>query len=328
VIVRDGKKYRGYKLITLKYVGPLECREKDTGKEKQEGKDYAGLFVAGIVVPLNENEGPYLIPLIEQAVANVGKGVIRMVVADRGFLSGENIWTLKHQHKIDVLIYSKQKMDVTKELQKRVAEHQERERDGLPVAQDAVREEDDQTTVYGFNHLSWFWTYGDAAHGQEMHKKIHKKEGRCPTHPIAGALITRYKNTVCRCPIPLLSTKRFGKSFTPLDAMQIYRKRQHIENEGFRELKQGYHLNHFPSRTFAGVKFHVLFTLIIYNMISCYKTTQGDLIAGLGVRRLHGEISWFAAVIYIYPHFGVFGQREVLRWFGVRETGMKRGPPV
>ncbi|MGC8867801.1 MAG: hypothetical protein ACP5PA_06305 [Elusimicrobiales bacterium] len=87
VIVKDGKKKKGYKLITLRYVGRIK---EDFGKE-----DTPGIFVAGIVVPLNENEGKYLIGLIEQAIRNIGEAKIKIIVADRGFMSGENLWEIK-----------------------------------------------------------------------------------------------------------------------------------------------------------------------------------------------------------------------------------------
>lgn len=52
-IIKDRKKRKGYKLITIKYVGSLNKKQ----KEKPE------IFVAAIVVPLNKNESSYLIPL-------------------------------------------------------------------------------------------------------------------------------------------------------------------------------------------------------------------------------------------------------------------------
>lgn len=120
VIVKDGKKKRGYKLITLRYVGKI--------KEGFDKEDTPGIFVAGIVVPLNENESKYLISLIEQAIKNIGKERIKMIVADRGFLCGENLWEIKHRFKIDFLIYSKSNMDVSEELKKRMTDCKERKR--------------------------------------------------------------------------------------------------------------------------------------------------------------------------------------------------------
>jgi len=123
--------------------------------------------------------------------------------------------------------------------------------------------------------------------------------------------------------ITLLSSKKFLSNFTPLDAVKIYKKRHHIENEGFRELKQGYKINKFPSRKFSGVYFHIIFTLLIYNFISCFKTEKGDKLAGIGLVRLHDEIIWYGVVIYAYPHFGIFEIKEIAEWFGYKGKGLR-----
>jgi len=62
--------------------------------------------------PLNESENKYLIPLIEKAIKNIGEGKIKMIVADRGFFSGNNLWELKRKFGIDFLIYSKSNMNI------------------------------------------------------------------------------------------------------------------------------------------------------------------------------------------------------------------------
>lgn len=126
VVKKDGKRRRGYKLITLKYVGSFSPK----ARAKPE------IFVAAILVPLNEGENKYLLPLLEQARKNIGEDKIKMVVVDRGFLSGERLWEVKHKYKTDFLIYSKSDMDVTKELKTRLKETQDRQRKGLPEDKD------------------------------------------------------------------------------------------------------------------------------------------------------------------------------------------------
>jgi len=86
-------------------------------------------------------------------------------------------------------------------------------------------------------------------------------------------------------------------------------------------LKQRYKINRFPSRKFSGVYFHIIFTLLIYNFINCFKTEKGDKLAGIGLIRLHDEISWYGVVIYAYPHFGIFEIKEIAEWFGYKGKG-------
>lgn len=127
VVVREGRIRKGYKLITLKYVGSWSARKPP---QEQYGTSVPdpGVCVAALVVGLNEQEGQYLIPLVEQAVRNIGAGKIRMLVVDRGFFDGENLWQIKHTYGIDFLIYSKRNMDVTKELKHNLEEYRRRAR--------------------------------------------------------------------------------------------------------------------------------------------------------------------------------------------------------
>ncbi|MFH0795470.1 MAG: transposase [Candidatus Omnitrophota bacterium] len=317
IIKKDGKRYRGYKLITLKYVGSFS----------QKAKPKPEIFVAAILVPLNESENKYLLPLLEQARKNIGPDKIKMVVVDRGFLSGENLWEVKHKYGTDFLIYSKSNMDVTKELNVRLKDARDRQKRGLPEDEDKnlFFQKDNQHTVYGFNNLRWFWTYGDKEHQVEMKKKLYQKEKHFQTNPISGAIITRYQDKEDKN-ITLLSSRRFSQSFTPLDAITFYHKRQQIENAGFRELKQGYNIGNFPSRKYNGVFFHVLFTLLIFNFVTAFKTETGGKTATLGLRRLHRTTSFVGLILHAWPHFGLFHPNEVFGWIGYAGKGY-RAPP-
>ncbi len=314
VIIKDKENKRGYKLITMKYA------------RENEQKDEPEIFVAAIIVPLNHHESPYLIPLVKQAIDNIGKDKIKRIVMDRGFVDGENLYTLKYDYKIDFIIYSKSNMDVTKELNKHADDYKQRKKKKLPLPQNYFYEEDNQTQVYGFNGLKWFWTYGKQKHQEEVKKKLYKRDKTLLTHPISGGIITKYKGREMYSPIAFLSSRRFGKTFTPLMAVALYRKRQYTENEGYRELKQGYKIGRFPSRKFNGVCLHFILTLIMFNYISCYKTKRGDRIAYLGLRRIHRDMVYPGIIIYSSPYFGVFDSDEVLGWLGWKGRKL-RAPP-
>lgn len=69
---------------------------------------YAGLAVtAG-----KDHESPILYRLVEQFVASHGKGVMKRLILDRGFLDGPAIGRCKKEWGIDVLIPAKSNMDV------------------------------------------------------------------------------------------------------------------------------------------------------------------------------------------------------------------------
>jgi len=69
---------------------------------------YAGLSV----VAGNKSETPILWGLVDAFVEAVGRGVMKRLILDRGFIDGEQIGRCKKEHGIDVLIPLKQNMDV------------------------------------------------------------------------------------------------------------------------------------------------------------------------------------------------------------------------
>jgi len=70
------------------------------------------VYAALAVVPGNAHECPVLYQLVEQFVREVGKGVIKLLILDRGFIDGKNISRCKEEWEIDVLLPMKKKMDI------------------------------------------------------------------------------------------------------------------------------------------------------------------------------------------------------------------------
>ena len=69
-------------------------------------------FVAVKVVPGNDHECPILYELVKQFVETVGKGVMKRLILDRGFLDGEAISICKKEYGIDILIPIRRNMDI------------------------------------------------------------------------------------------------------------------------------------------------------------------------------------------------------------------------
>jgi hypothetical protein len=69
-------------------------------------------FVAVKVVPGNNHECPILYELVKQFVETLGKGVIKRLILDRGFLDGEAISICKKEYAIDILIPIRRNMDI------------------------------------------------------------------------------------------------------------------------------------------------------------------------------------------------------------------------
>lgn len=69
---------------------------------------YAGLAV----LPGKDHESPVLYRLVEQFVEAHGRGVLKRLIVDRGFLDGPSIGRCKKEWGIDVLIPAKSNMDI------------------------------------------------------------------------------------------------------------------------------------------------------------------------------------------------------------------------
>lgn len=70
------------------------------------------VYAALAVVPGNAHECPVLYELVEGFVRQVGQGVIKRLILDRGFIDGKNITRCKQEWGIDVLMPLKRKMDI------------------------------------------------------------------------------------------------------------------------------------------------------------------------------------------------------------------------
>jgi hypothetical protein len=73
------------------------------------------VYAALAIVPGNAHECPVLYELLEGFVKQVGKGVIKRLILDRGFVDGKNITRCKQEWGIDVLLPMKRKMDIWKD---------------------------------------------------------------------------------------------------------------------------------------------------------------------------------------------------------------------
>ena len=72
----------------------------------------ASVYAALAVVPGNAHECPVLCQLVEQLVQAVGKGVIKLLIVDRGLIDGPNISRCQKEWAIEVLIPMKKNMDI------------------------------------------------------------------------------------------------------------------------------------------------------------------------------------------------------------------------
>jgi hypothetical protein len=132
------------------------------------------------------------------------------------------------------------------------------------------------------------------------------------------------EETAAELPRALVSTRSFSSGFA---ALQAYRPRWHIEDDIYRELKEGWGLEKQQwGRDFATVLGRTTLTCLAFNTAQVYRLQAGQRLASLAIRRLRRlrqpQLGNAPAVIYLAGCYGVFALEELLTLLGtpVRES--------
>jgi len=240
-------------------------------------------FVALKILPGNAHESPVLYELVRQFVETMGKGVMKRLILDRGFLDGKSISNCKKDYGIDVLIPVRRNMDIYKDamalfklpdvtwvcLQEPVVEAKETPR---PRPKAIVKREKKR---------------------QETIEQIKQRE---PPPPPEGTIVKREAATIgefrswssCTVPLSVVANRETyadGHQKTwllldtkavedPSEASEEYHLRTSIE-ERHRQLKCFIDLTKFTSRAFSMVVNQVVFIMLSYNLLQLYLLRQG-----------------------------------------------------
>jgi hypothetical protein len=119
-------------------------------------------------------------------------------------------------------------------------------------------------------------------------------------------------------PRALVSTQRFSDGFA---ALQAFRPRWHIEDDTYRELKEGWGLEKQRwGRDFAAALGRTTLTCLAFNTAQVYRLQAGERLASLAIRRLQRhrqrELGSAPAVLYVAGCYGVFSLEELLDVLG------------
>lgn len=289
------------------------------------------LVVAAKVVPIQEHESKFTLTLVRQAVKNLGKGVLRVLLIDRGFLDGQDLWVLKHEMGIDFVVPSKDKMRVTEDARGLCRQ----EADGESVfKQERVGKEkvdkdgkvgcplgaEGQVSVVGVAELRSYDQYGD-----EKHVKGANRKGFVG-NALNAVVVTKWEGTMYE----VGKEKVFLTSLSvgePLEVLDLYDLRSLIENTAFRELKQGWFLENYPKKTKEAVTGHVFLTLVTFTLANAFRTEQGQELAQRGVRRQRAEEAQEAVIIFADEYYAIFDIEEIFILLGVVPTELLRTDP-
>jgi hypothetical protein len=285
------------------------------------------LVVAAKVVPINEHESKFTLALVRQAVKNLGGGIVRVLLVDRGFLDGQDLWALKAEMGIDFVVPSKDNMRVTEDARgfcRRPADGEcvfKAERKGKKkVGKDGKERWEGQVSVVGVTGLTTYDQYGDEEHARRANRKDF--EGNA----INAVVVTKWQGEECEVGEEkvFLSSLPVG---SPLEVLDLYDLRSLIENTAFRELKQGWNLKSYPKKTRAAVTGHVFLTLLTFTLANAFRSSRGQELVKNGIRRQRAEQEDDNVIVFTDDHYAIFHIEELVILLGVVPKVLLRTDP-
>jgi hypothetical protein len=264
------------------------------------------LVASAKVVRINDHESQYTLEMIEKVEENLGKGRIKVLVMDRGFLGGLSLWEVKHDYGIDFIVPLKEGMEIVKDARGLCKIGF----DGESIFEEESK--DGKIRAIGFLGLTSYDEYGD-----EKHQKKNKNSRDFQPNPINAVLVKVWDGEEIEKgeEVVFITTLDISE---PVKIVCQYDLRSKIENNGFRELKQGWLLESYPNKSLNGVIAHIMLTLVMFNMAQAYKTREGQRLADKGIRRLRSEHfgSLQKVVVYAGDYFGIFDIEELMQILG------------
>src|SRR5258708_5609255 len=220
------------------------------------------------LVPIQEYEGRWLVPLLEQAQQNLGTHAhIGTIVVDRGYLDGEDLWRV-HQTGVIFVICGKSSMAVTQDAQGLAKAERAgvRERVVHRGHGKSATEQRLRTELVGLEALTSYDQYGDAEDTQHAHRSDYVGQ------PINAVVVRKWENRVPTTGGTVYLTN--GEVRDPFAVFDTYDWRSVIENGIFKEGKHPWHLLNFPKRTQAAVVVHGHLTLLVMGITTAFRLSQ------------------------------------------------------
>ncbi|GAC1462216.1 MAG: hypothetical protein PVSMB7_01940 [Chloroflexota bacterium] len=167
-----------------------------------------------------------------------------------------------------------------------------------------------QVSVAGVSELRTYAQYGTAAHAKRHNCKDFVG------NPLGAVVVTSWQGI----PYPLGEEKVFLTTLpvnAPLAVLEHYQLRSLIENTAFRELKQGWALEHFPKKTEGAVCAHVLLTLVTFTLVNAFRSKSGQAVARRGMRRWRAQEDQQTVIVFAAGYYAIFDIEEVFILLGV-----------
>lgn len=187
--------------------------------------------VALEIVTAEKADCNYLYSLLKKGIANVGPERIRLLLADRGFIDGDQMWRIKHQLGVDFVIPARKSMDIWADV--------------VSLRQS----QSDRVVMWPYGKKGQSGGYlvaGAVSYGQYAETPAGNRK-YASGDPLTAVVITHWRDK----PVGAGKEKVLLTTLATDDAlivMKSYRLRTLIENCGFREMKQAAYLSRLPQR--------------------------------------------------------------------------------
>lgn len=247
--------------------------------------------------------------LIEQAVALGGKGCIELLLADALYADGPLLAWLKYVQRIDALVALPTDRLLYQDLQGLARGgliRWSRHRYTRTVSGHKHRRVVEVTAAGGLTSWEGF-TEAAAKYG-------------APEASLWGGLIRQVEPEAW--PVAeaeaLVSTRAWGTGF---EALLAYRPRWHIEDDAYRELKEGWGLEEQRwGRDATAAHGRVALTCLAFNTAQVYRSRAGQRLAKKGIRRLRREyqraLGAAPVVVYVAGCYAVLAVEELVAALG------------
>jgi hypothetical protein len=242
--------------------------------------------IAGLrVLRADQAEGPALWELLDTFVGAVGRGVLKVLLVDRGFIDGPQIGRLKTEYGVDTVIPIRKNMDILQDVRGivklgvRWEEYQRPRREPLTPPRPkhptvAKREKTRQKTL------------------AKKHAEAQRKNPPAPSDVLERTLITKVPELTSwsDCPVPL--TGVYSKdcyadghekdwllvttnpNSTAAGVRDYYALRTDIE-ELHRQVKCFWDLTRFPSTAWSVIVSQTVFVALTYSLLQLHLLQHG-----------------------------------------------------
>ena len=213
--------------------------------------------VAIYITTANDADSPKLVEMVKRGISNLGESKIKTVLADRGFIDGQQMYQLKHSMGIDFVIPARKNMDIW----------------ACMVGLRNDNKNNIEEWTYGKKGLSGgYLSKGSVSYSQYAAEPAGDKKDQSGA-PINAVVVTRWADKeISPGKEKVILTSM--ETDSAIKIIQLYGQRSLIENCNFRELKQAAALNSLPQykneNAEITARIHMLlcvFTLTVFTVL-------------------------------------------------------------